>query len=224
ARPYFPPETTFLGVVDPGVGTRRRALFLRTGQQNFIGPDNGLFTYLLQSDDFQAWALENPELALTHSSNTFQGRDLFAPAAAHAALGIPGAHFGNSVSAPLQFELPTLTYQSPGIWQGQVLHADHFGNLLTSFGQFMPGMQAGFTYQPWLGPTAATACLLEEASLQLPGGNWLRYTSTFADIPAGECAFLLGSTGLLEICANRQSAANLLNLSPGDPLTLMTKK
>ena len=95
ASPYFPAGSVFLTVVDPGVGTSRRPIFLKTRDHVFIGPDNGVFTFIL-GESFQAWELQNPRLTLQNPGMTFHGRDIFAPAAGYAALGTPGPEFGET--------------------------------------------------------------------------------------------------------------------------------
>lgn len=218
AADYFPTSSTFLVVIDPGVGTSRRAILVDNGQQRFIAPDNGVLSFVL-GDQTKAWEITNPKLALPNPGTTFHGRDIFAPAAAHTALGVPAPEFGAAIP-DLQFlPLPRLESSSPGVLQGQILHADRFGNLLTSLGKFRRSAdQIAFT--PWVGMASSFSARLEAIQLELPNGKTLLWANTFAEIPTGECAVILGSSGLLEIVANRQSAANLLNLNSDEPVTL----
>jgi len=102
----LPPGTVFLSVVDPGVGTDRKAIFLECGGQIFIGPDNGLFSYLTYKKDYAAWELSNPNFQQKNTAYTFHGRDIFAPAAAHTALGRQGAEFGDKLSEILLLPQP----------------------------------------------------------------------------------------------------------------------
>jgi S-adenosylmethionine hydrolase len=219
SRPYFPKSTIFLSVVDPGVGTAREPILLQCGNHIFIGPDNGLFTFILD-DSWRAWKIQNPEWILPDPGKTFHGRDIFAPAAGHASKGIRGPEFGASHPDLKLIPLPRLTSLAPGILHGQILHADRFGNLVTSLGQFEPMGAEGYRFDPWVGETPQFRLTLQKASLSLPSGNELPWSQTFAEIPSNRCGFIIGSSGLIEIVANRQSAANLLNLDSGDMITL----
>jgi S-adenosylmethionine hydrolase len=195
-----------------------------------VGPDNGLFTFVLESD-FQAWELRNPRLSLPNPGTTFHGRDIFAPAAAHAAVGVAGSDFGPPVADPVYLPLPRLESLSPGVLRGEVLHADRFGNLLTSLGRFERLEKNIMAFKPWLAeaagrswqyslPVAASNFQTELARVYLSSGRSLAWVNTFADVPAGECAVLVGSAGLLEIVANNQSAADRMGLRSGDTITL----
>ena len=102
ARAYFAAGTVHLAVVDPGVGSDRRPLLVTTGQDSFVGPDNGLLSFALELQDAQAWALDKPEYWLPDVSRTFHGRDIFAPVAAHVALGVPPAAVGTPIHDPVR--------------------------------------------------------------------------------------------------------------------------
>ena len=215
---FFPKGSIFLVVIDPGVGTSRRAILLKKDQQIFIAPDNGVLSFVL-GDQPQAWEIANPRLALPNPGATFHGRDIFAPAAAHLSKGVPATEFGRPIQDFQLLSLPQLESPSKDIIQGQILHADRFGNLLTSLGKFTY-QDDRFWFHPWVGAMPAFEVNLQNARFELPNRHLLPWANTFADIPNGECAFILGSSGLLEIVANRQSAANLLNLNPNEPVTL----
>ena len=215
--PYFPPGTVFLVVVDPGVGTRRRAVLVESGGYRFIGPDNGVFSFVLRPG-WRAWVLENPYFRLPRVSTTFHGRDIFAPAAAHAALGIPGEAFGSPVEDLVRLVPPRLDVTSTHI-RGEVLFADRFGNVLTSLGTFEPAEEDVRTFRPWLDPNEAPRRMRLRALL-LPEGRGLKPVRTFGELPEGEPGFLVGSTGLIEIAVNRGNAAELLALKRGQRLTL----
>jgi len=217
---YFPQGTVFLAVVDPGVGTARRALLLECGGYRFIGPDNGLFTYLWHEKPGPAYELRHPAFRLPGVSATFHGRDIFAPAAAYAALGVPGAAFGPRTEQPRQFPLPACRVDAQRKVHGEVLHADHFGNLLTSLGLWQPGPQ-GWQLTPWLhqGPPVR----LPPRAVRLPSGERVPIVTTFADLPPGQVGALVGSTGLLELVVNGGSAARQTGLASGDPVVLETE-
>ena len=216
---YFPEGSVFLVVVDPGVGTQRGPIILKTRGYTFVGPDNGLFTFILE-DPYQAWKLQNPRFALSNPGMTFHGRDIFAPAAGYAALGTPGPEFGEPIQDLVRIPLPKLKFSAPGEIRGQILHADHFGNLLTSLGSFTPIDNQHFRFSSWIGSGIKTEIDISQANLHLPSGKLLSWASTFGQIPEDDCAFILGSSGLLEIAANRKSAADLLQLRGGEKISL----
>jgi S-adenosylmethionine hydrolase len=221
--PYFPAGTIFLTVVDPGVGTLRRGIIAQKNDQIFIGPDNGLFSFVLK-DDYQAWELANSEFQLPQLGNTFHGRDIFAPAAAHHAQGIAGNQFGGLVADLVQLKMPRLEITADQI-KGEILYSDHFGNLLTSLGKFVSLDKKLFQLEPWLDIGAIYSRNLQiardQASLSLPNGSNLLWVDTFAEIPTGNCGILIGSSGLIEIAANRMKVADLLDIDPGDPVILL---
>ena len=214
---FFPPGTVFLAVVDPGVGTIRKGLFLKYGNQVLIGPDNGLFTYLTYKTDTTAWELTNPEYQLPNPSHTFHGRDIFAPAAANAALGTAGNLFGKAVHSLINLPRPLCQLDNNQL-KGEVVSIDQFGNLITSLGQFED--KGNFLrFNSWIETLSrdipkSSTIVLDQTPSSLP------LVSTFTDIPHASCAGLIGSSGLLEIAAHQSSAANLLGLSRGDKITL----
>jgi S-adenosylmethionine hydrolase len=198
--------------------------------QIFIGPDNGLFSFAV-GEEFQAWELRNSNLFLADPGKTFHGRDVFAPAASHIAAGISSSEFGPSLSKLTRLPTPRLKMPAPGSLQGEVLYADRFGNLLTSLGRFVPVEKGLFSFAPWI-REVGTGIVREAREMQfrsvdhrlfLPNGDSLDWVSTFAGVPANGCAFLVGSSGLLEIVANRESAAQLLGMQRGDQVTLRSR-
>lgn len=136
AAKYFPEGTIHVGVVDPGVGTGRRPIAARLGSQYFVGPDNGLFTVLLERaeykhDKVEVIHLNQPQFWLSSISNVFHGRDIFAPSAAHLAQGVLLESLGTPINDPLRLNLPVPQRLADG-WRGQVISIDHFGNLSTN--------------------------------------------------------------------------------------------
>jgi S-adenosyl-L-methionine hydrolase (adenosine-forming) len=223
---YFPNGTIFLSVVDPGVGTSRRPVIIRTATANhnsytFIGPDNGLFTFVLD-DGWQAWEIDNFDYVLPSRSHTFHGRDVFAPAAAHAWRGVFGDEFGPEVKELVLLPQPRLRAAEAGRLEGEVLYADRFGNLLTSLGRFDWAGAERVNFYPWLQGSEPQSFTVDDLHIVLPGGQELILVKTFQDAPEGGCAALVGSTGLLEIVANRRSAAELLKLDRGSRILLVS--
>lgn len=221
-RNYFPHGTIFLSVVDPGVGTDRKAIIIVEDHYTFIGPDNGLFTFV-SGEECSAWELSERRYQLAGQSSTFHGRDIFAPAAAYAANGVPAEEFGPRVRETVRLKKPSLEIEG-SLMRGEIIYHDQFGNLLTSLGEFQESGPQRYELFPWLPNDESSASKKEisshQASLQLPNGDVLPWVSTFAQIPEGDCAVLVGSTGLLEIAANNQSARELTGLARGAPVTL----
>jgi S-adenosylmethionine hydrolase len=148
AYQFFPRKTIHLVVVDPGVGTERRAIILRTPSADFVAPDNGVLSYVLQqcksvkdNANIQQVELEpgmevvtitKPQFWRSPVSPTFHGRDIFAPVAARLALGFPPIDFGETITSVTMLSLPH-PYQAPdGSLVGYILHIDNFGNLITT--------------------------------------------------------------------------------------------
>lgn len=131
---YFPEGTVHLCVVDPGVGSGRRALVFEAGGSCFVGPDNGVFTKIMggfKPDNI--YAITNPDFMADDVSRTFHGRDVFAPAAAWLAKGnVPPSAFGPPVADPVTLELPSPSQSAPNIIEGEVIYVDHFGNAITN--------------------------------------------------------------------------------------------
>jgi S-adenosylmethionine hydrolase len=222
AKPYFPAGTVFLIVVDPGVGTSRQGIIANDDKMTYIGPDNGVFTFVL--DDLTgSWGLTNSKYRLPQVSATFHGRDIFAPAAAFAAKGVQGPEFGSPTEGLVQIPNPIILFDNNQL-KGEILLEDQFGNLLTSLGRYKKIGQLKYSLSPWLANVSSIPedHLIDTSSarMMLPGGKVLIWFDTFADIPAGACGVLVGSSGLLEIAANKENAAEILGLSEGDLVTL----
>ncbi|AGY58910.1 SAM hydrolase/SAM-dependent halogenase family protein [Gloeobacter kilaueensis] len=197
--PYFPAGTIHVAVVDPGVGTRRRAIALRTATATFVGPDNGLFGGVLAGGVLAAvelgerrfWRTENP-------STTFHGRDIFAPVAAHLASGVGLEQLGPSIDPQtlVELELPDWSPSADG-GSGVIQAIDHFGNLITNI------------------PAQATAARSWRLTV---GEHELRAVTTYGEGELGEAVALVGSHGFIEIAVSGGSAAAMLALRPGDPV------
>ena len=193
AAPSFPAGSVHLAVVDPGVGTRRRAMIASVKGQWFVGPDNGLFTPFL--DDAAGWrAVELSErwCRAAAVSRTFHGRDVFAPAAAHLVRGAALERFGPELRDPVRLPWPVASSAGGGV-RGEVVHVDRFGNLITS-------VRAGD--------------LSDEDVVEI-GGRDLPMVQTYAELLPGAMGGLLGSAGRLEIAAREGSAAEILGAGRG---------
>ena len=204
---YFPPGTIHLAVVDPGVGTERGAIAIRTGSCFFVGPDNGVFSLVLKKEArWEARKLENRQIRKNPLSSTFHGRDLFAPAAAHIARGVRFDTLGPPCDpAFAEWGEPII---GQGEVKGEVIHIDRFGNAITNV----------------MGETLET---------QGPAEEWIIYAGetminsiepTYGRVGAGEVLALTGSSGFIEIAINQGNAAYKLGLAQGTKATFRLSK
>jgi S-adenosylmethionine hydrolase len=222
AYPYFPPHTVHLVVVDPGVGSARHAIALRTPAGTFVGPDNGVFSFVMAREDVEAVvALENPQYQLPHVSHTFHGRDVFAPAAAHLAAGVPIADLGPAVADPIRFPPPRLE-AGDGEIAGEVLHTDRFGNIITSIGILWwedDGLRLDPAFEK-AQPSSTPRLAAGQASVEIAGQNLTGIHRTYANVEPGAALALVGSEGFLEIAVREGNAALGLGVEPGDPVVV----
>jgi len=217
-RSFLPPGTVLLGVVDPGVGTKRQAVAIKLPGLHCVGPDNGLFSFLLHSTEtYEATTIMNPRFQLQTNSHTFHGRDIFAPAAAYLSQGISIAELGPVVPELVRIPNPLLEDLEPGSILGEILHSDHFGNLISSIGRF-EGEGENTSFIPWIPSLSARTLNAQDFEVVLPQGDVVPLGGTFADVPQGEALAYIGSSGLLEIAINVGSAADSLGLSHGDEI------
>ena len=219
---YFPVETVHVAVVDPGVGTSRKAVALVTPAGSFCAPDNGLLSFVLndrltadqvwfQSADFgatvtvpvpdecEAYEISNPAYVLEPVGDTFHGRDIFTPAAAHLASGVPAECMGERLREIMILNLFTLERRDDAV-VGRVVHVDRFGNVVTN----IPG----------------TLLTNGNTVVEIAGVTIRGLSVTFAD--ADGLLALIGSHGYLEIAENLASAAHSLGIEVGDVVAVHT--
>ena len=135
AASYFPDGTVHLAVVDPGVGTQRRAILIQSKKSFFVGPDNGILILAAQNQDIEhVYELTNPKFMLPKISSTFQGRDIFAPAAAYLDKGVQPSEFGPEIKDPVNPEF-TIIKRTNSSLIGEVMHIDGFGNIITNINE-----------------------------------------------------------------------------------------
>ena len=203
AASYFPKGTIHVMVVDPGVGSERRAILAESGGQYFVAPDNGALSMILARGPHKIRAISNPKFARKDVSRTFHGRDIFAPAAAHLAKGVKPAQFGKLIHDPVQIEAIDPAELSANSWRGVIFKVDRFGNLVTNF-----HIDEFFAIK-----TNPFVMRLGRAKIR-------RLALTFSDAERGELAVVEGSSGYLEITANQASAAEKVGCSAGAPVDL----
>jgi S-adenosylmethionine hydrolase len=208
AYPYFPQGTIHVVVVDPGVGSQRRAIALRTPQAIFVAPDNGVLSYVVAGKKLEGVvSLTNPRYHLSPVSHTFHGRDIFAPAAAYLARGIRLAELGQPLTEILTFPLPRPQFRPDGAIVGQVIHVDRFGNLITSI----------------MSKDLADHSPLREGVVKIKGQSIQGIVNTYAEVTPGKLLALIGSEEHLEISVSGGSASQTLAAKVGDEVLLKVK-
>ena len=203
----FPPGTVHVAVVDPGVGSSRRPIIAVAGRQFFVGPDNGIFSYILDHEpDVRVFHLTKEEYFRQPVSTTFHGRDVFAPVAAALSSGVKPEKLGERIDDPVPLPALGVSQLRKGKLRGRILHIDHFGNCITNLTQRdLPS--------EWL-----------EGSVRLTINRRVikSFRRCFSDeTENGDGLFAIwGSAGFLEIAAMNQSAAELLNARRGQPVVV----
>jgi S-adenosylmethionine hydrolase len=199
AYAYFPAGTIHVVVIDPGVGSGRRGLAVRAGDGFFVAPDNGVLSWVMASEPtWDAVELQNPRYFLSNVSRTFHGRDVFAPVAAHLSQGIALTELGSPVTDPVRLDIPQPLVEENGI-TGQVIHVDHFGNLVTNV---TDAMLTRWQRQSHL--------VIEVAWHRIEG-----IASTYNAVEPRGLLALFGSSGHLEIAVREGSAAERLGVGRG---------
>lgn len=213
---YFPKDTIHLIIVDPGVGSERKALLLKTNSAVFIAPDNGVLSYVVNDlspapprsstselqditlkPGIEAFAITNPRFWRHPVSPTFHGRDIFAPVAAHLSSGIHPSEFGERLSSVKAFPIPRPTPDAWGNLIGSVLHIDHFGNVVTNIKRNDINRQA----------------IIKIGKEQISGLS--DFYAQKEDLMA-----LIGSHGYLEIALKDGNASSFLGVTVGDRVTV----
>ena len=207
---HFPKGTVHVVVVDPGVGTDRRALVLVTDRFFFVAPDNGLLWPIARETGSATFIHLNKTKFFKHPiSNTFHGRDIFAPVAAHLSLGVNPFEMGQPINDPEKLELPS-PQQKVNILKGEILRIDRFGNLITNIDEatlnrFLSGGQCSITAGPF----------------RIHG-----ISSAYGNVPIGAELAIIGSSGFLEISINQGRASDKIGTREkviGLPVTIEKK-
>ena len=214
ARSYFPQGTIHVIVVDPGVGSDRGAIVSHIDTAFFVCPDNGVLSYLLRSVEnegahpINAVAIQNKAYYLPEVSNTFHGRDIFAPVAAHLSLGVPLDDIGPPV--PTLVQLPIQVPERSGnTLTGHIVKIDRFGNAITNISETAMARLEG-------APTEGMPIY----EIRVGGVRLHRLNRAYAESGVGEPLTIIGSYGLLEIAVNGDSAEKQLGLKRGETVVI----
>ena len=203
---WFPRNTIHVVVVDPGVGTERKIIIAELGNQTYIAPDNGVLTRVVRGvSPAHFRAVTEPRFMLDPVSQTFHGRDIFTPVAAHVANNVPLKRFGQTVEQIALLDLPEPVAE-PGVRiTGQIIYTDRFGNLMSNIDQTL--LNGTF------GPRAAVVVRIGDKTIR-------GLVGTYSSGIAGDVIALINSARLLEIAVNGAKAAHALNLGVGEPIVI----
>jgi S-adenosyl-L-methionine hydrolase (adenosine-forming) len=202
AYSYFPAGTVNLVVVDPGVGTSRRPILVSTDRHHFVAPDNGVLSMVYAREErLHVRHVTATHYSLQPISNTFHGRDVFAPIAAYLAKGVDSEKFGEDIKDFVRFNAPKPKAAEGGGLRGVVLKVDRFGNLVTN----ITPLDAPQLFQLDPLPFKVTIGKREITNIR----------EVYAEGEPGEVFGILGSMGYLEIAANRGAAAQLTGVGKG---------
>lgn len=193
---YFPQGTVHVAVVDPGVGSGRKIVCMKTRRYTFLAPDNGLLTLVAEREKPTLMVeVAERKYFLPKVSHTFHGRDVFAPVAAHLSLGLSPAKLGPRLAQIVRLDFPK-PVPTPRGWRGEVICVDRFGNLITNLSEDML--------------TERRHVLVRIGQRRIRGVR-----QSYSQAKPGELLALIGSTGCLEISVNLGSAAKTLGLGKG---------
>jgi hypothetical protein len=196
----FPKWTIHLAVVDPGVGSDRRPIFIMTDEYYFIGPDNGIFSYIYQKENVNRVVhLKESHYFRPVVSNTFHGRDIFAPIAAYVARQVDWSKMGEEITDYVKFTTPTPAIVSDKLIRGHVLHVDRFGNIITNL------TANELTYEK----------VLMGLRVRIGKHEAARLLNNFSEAGNNELFAYFGSAGFLELAVPRQNAARMVEARRG---------
>ena len=205
----FPRNTVHVAVVDPGVGSPRRAIAVKSLDYFFLAPDNGVLTMALAAVDdrtaLQFRSIENERLFNRPVSRTFHGRDIFAPVAAHLAAGVPFHEVGPVIESIERLEPAEPKITKKGI-EGRIMFVDRFGNLITN-------IASRHLEQLASGPKSFRI-----------GSSWngviRKFGRFYAEVPPGKSIAVIGSSNFVELCVNQGHAAKTFRAKAGDKVTV----
>jgi len=205
--PFFPSGTVHIAVIDPGVGSDRRSIAIKSENQFFVGPDNGLFWPAINDKKgVKIIHLTESRYFLEHVTYTFHGREVFAPVAAYLSLGIDVEKMGPIVKDPVQLNLPK-PKKREGTLYGQVIRMDNFGNLITNIHH------------------TELEAFLESSQPIIEVGNLFikNLSQIYSDASEGEPLALINSSNFLEIAVNLGRASEYLGMDSGEIIGTQVK-
>jgi S-adenosylmethionine hydrolase len=205
--PHFPPKTVHVAVVDPGVGTKRRPIIVKTKKGYYVGPDNGLLMLAAHKDKIlKVYEIKNPKYLASEISKTFHGRDIFAPTAAHLATGVEALRIGIEIDDYMFPKFAKVLVEKGKLF-GEILYVDDFGNVISNISKEELEMNGFF----------------QGSSIKLNLSNKqiiLNFFLTYGDVAIGSPLLLIGSSDLLEIALNQGNASEFFRIKVGDTVCI----
>jgi len=230
---YFPRGTIHVAVVDPGVGSRRDIVCVVTKDYFFLVPDNGILSFIIQDEKPKSiFRITNSKYFLPSPSNTFHGRDVFAPVSAHLSLGAKLRQLGIKINQLKQLDIPKPDYKKTGQLEGQVIYIDRFGNLITNItkeylvkgvgGQRSEvGMQKS---EDRINQRKTTLkelfSLCNTIETVIGKKKIMGLSKTYTDVKPGEPLVLIGSAGFLEVSINQGNAQRYFKADKGSKIII----
>jgi len=200
SAPFFPRGTVHIAVVDPGVGGKRKPILIETDKYFFVGPDNGIFSIVLQNERIRRKIhLTNKDYFLGYISSTFHGRDIFSPVGAYLSLGIDPALFGKKIKTLTSLDVKK-PFARDGKITGRIMHIDRFGNLITNIDEGL--LKRVFKNKAF--------------EIKIGGNIIKRLVPSYAYAKGDEAVSLIGSSGLLEIAIKEEKASTEMGVVKGD--------
>ncbi|MDD5492135.1 MAG: SAM-dependent chlorinase/fluorinase [bacterium] len=200
---FFPQGTIFLVVIDPGVGSNRRSILVETEKYFFIGPDNGALSFALENEKIRKIVeLTNKKYFLQDVSNTFHGRDIFAPVAARLSKGVAVSKFGEQTKEYKKFTILSPRIHRHGV-SGKVIYTDHFGNLVTNISGGMVQKLA-----------------LKKMAIKIKDYKIEKLSSSYTDSAPGQILAIVGSNDCLEISVNQGNASQIMKAKEGTEIAI----
>lgn len=201
---FYPPGTIHVVVVDPGVGTKRRILLVHAHDQYFIAPDNSVLKYVFRQHEADVVSITNDDYFLPCTSQTFHGRDIFAPVAARLSTGVAFEKFGEKITDYLKGDI-ALPHKSDQRITGQIVYVDHFGNCISNISKndFDPE---------------------QLAEINIKHFQFERMSHSYAEHQVAEPLAIISSHDYLEIAVRDGDAAQFLNIKKGEPIEVVLKE
>ena len=201
---YFPRGTIHVAVVDPGVGGQQKDIAILTDNYIFVGPDNGIFALVLsQEKPLEIRVIENAPFILSKISDTFHGRDVFAPCAGYLSAGRSFSEVGYTLGRIQQLEYPRIKYEG-NVLKGEVVSIDSFGNMITNIHRD--------SFRSFSGK--------QKVNIYFGGERFTEISDRYLDVPQGSPLVLFGSSGHMEISMNGRSAAAYFMAALGSPVII----
>jgi len=211
ASPYYPKGIIHVAVIDPGVGTDRRRIIVEGRREIYVGPDNGVFSMVMELEGVvRVVEIRDKRFMLPHVSNTFEGRDVFAPVAAHLAKGVKIEEFGPEIQDPVKLQMSRVEIVGRTV-VGEIIHIDGFGNIITN-------IQMSSLKEAKLAGGCRLMVGINKISKEMP------FCKAYGEMPVGKLLTIIGSSGFMEISVNQGSAEMVFKAEVGDAVKLSLVK